>query len=146
VYFTVGRRFAFSSYEVFAGLVRFDTSAIPADATVTSATLRVFVPGKANADGRNLVAEWYDGSNWPIVAADWSLDSSASALTGFAVSQIRTQASNDIPLSNVAGISKTGYTGLRLHLDGGQPTGDNYVQISSFESTQPPQLIVTYTR
>jgi hypothetical protein len=62
------------------------------------------------------------------------------------VAQLQAQAANDVPLSGLGSVSKTGFTGLRLHLDGGQPAGDNYVQLSSFESAQPPRLIVTYTR
>jgi hypothetical protein len=126
--------------------VRFDTSAIPDTATVTSATLRLYVTAKANADGRNLVGEWYDAANWPIDASDYTLNSSGSAFTGASIGQIRAGATNDFSLGGLASVSKTGYTGLRLHVDGGQPTGDNYVQFASFESTLPkPQLIVTYT-
>jgi thermitase len=144
--FTAGRRYVFGGYDVFNGVVRFDTSAIPDTATVTSATLRLYVTAKANADGRNLVGEWYDAANWPIDASDYTLNSSGSAFTGASIGQIRAGATNDFSLGGLASVSKTGYTGLRLHVDGGQPTGDNYVQFASFESTLPkPQLIVTYT-
>jgi thermitase len=144
--FTAGRRFAFGSYQVFDALVRFDTSAIPDNATITSATLRVYVTGKADGDNRNLVGDWYPASNWPIDAADYALTPTGSAFSGADITAIKTGATNDFGLSGLDSISKTGYTGLRLQVDGGQPTGDNYVQLAAFENTSLPkaQLIVTY--
>ena len=79
-FFTVGRRAVFGSYYVFVGLLRFDTSALPDGATVTSAELRLHVKGKADGDNRGLVGEWYGASNWPIDGGDWSLNSSGTAL------------------------------------------------------------------
>jgi hypothetical protein len=33
-----------------------------------------------------------------------------------------------------------------MHLSGGQPTNDNYVQMAAFENANPEaQLVVTYT-
>jgi hypothetical protein len=144
---TAGRRFVFGGYDVFNGLMRFDTSAIPDGATVTGATLRLQVTGKQNADARNLVAEWYDGANWPIDAGDYALGSSANALAGSAIAQIVVGSQNDFALSGLGSLSKTGFSGLRLQVDGGQPSGDNYVQIASFDhATLPePRLVVTYT-
>ena len=144
---TTGRRFVPWGYEVFTSLLRFDTSAIPDGATVTSATLRVYVTGKQNADNRGFVGEWYDAANWPIDAADWSLSSSGSALAATPLSGIATSATDDFSLQNVASVSKTGLTGLRFHVDGGQPSGDNYVAVSSWDNTSlpKPQLVVTYT-
>jgi hypothetical protein len=43
-------------------------------------------------------------------------------------------------------VSTTGWTALRLHVSGGQPAGDNYVQMAAFENSNPvAQLVVTYT-
>ena len=143
---TVGRRSVHTGFEVYDGLVRFDTSAIPDDATITGASLRIYVTAKADGDNRNLVAEWYDTSNWPIDGADYALNPASTALSGADVTQLVTNASNTFALTGLASVSKTGYTGIRLGLDGGQPTADNYVQFASFDGTQPkPQLVVTYT-
>jgi hypothetical protein len=135
-------------YEVYAGLLRFDTSAIPDGATVTAVTLRVQVTGKQNDDGRNLVGEWYGAANWPIDAVDYALGSSASALGGSPLAQIKVGSQNDFALTRLNSLSKTGFTGLRLHLDGGQPAGDNYLQFGSFDhpARPEPQLVVTYTQ
>ena len=145
--FTAGRRFVYGGYDVFVPLLRFDTSAIPDNATITSATLRLYVNKKADADNRNLVGEWYSASSWPIDPGDYSLTSSANALTGADITAIATGASNDFALTGLGSISKTGFTGLRLHVDGAQPTGDNDVQFAAFEdsSLPEPKLVVTYT-
>jgi hypothetical protein len=146
--FTAGRRLAFSQYRVYVPLLRFDTSAIPDTATITSATLKVYVNTKVNQDSRNLVAEWYAASNWPIDTADYALDSTASALAPVDIGTIATSTFDAFALRNVGSVSTTGYTGLRLHVDGGAPAGDNYVQFAAFDSTTgtpKPQLVVTYT-
>jgi glucose/arabinose dehydrogenase len=144
---TAGRRFAFGGYANLNGLLRFDTSSLPDNATVTSATLRLYVTGKADADNRNLVAEWYPSSNWPIDSSDYALAPSGTAIPGADINQISTGTTNDFPLTGIDFISKTGFTGLRLQIDGGQPNGDNLVQIASFEYSTLPQaqLIVSYT-
>ncbi len=143
---TVGRRLL-SNYRVLAGLVRFDTSALPDRATVTSAILRLYVTAKADNDNRNLVAEWYAATSWPIDAGDYALTSTASALAGADITAIRTGVQSSFSLLAPSNVSKSGHTALRLHVDGDQPTGDNYVNIASWDnSSQPePQLIVTYT-
>jgi hypothetical protein len=143
---TAGRRLAFGDYEVIVPLLRFDTSGLPDGATITSATLRVFVTKKGDADDRSLMAEWYPGSSWPIDAADFALSSSGSALAGSDVTGLTVGAVNALVLSGLSSVSTTGWTGLRLHLSGGQPAGDNYVQMAAFGSANPAaELVVTYT-
>jgi hypothetical protein len=143
--FTAARRFVVGSYQVFDALLRFDTSSLPDNATVTAATLKVRVNAKTDADNRNLVGEWYPASQWPIDAADWTLNPGTTALAGADVTAIATGATSSFALQGLGSISKTGFTGLRLGIDGGQPSGDNYVQLSALESGNPAQLVVTYT-
>ena len=108
--------------------------------------MKVFVNAKADDNSRNLVGEWYPGSSWPIDAADYTATASATALGGADITVVATGAVNSFGLQNLAGVSLTGYTGLRLHVDGGVPSGDNFVQFASSESSSPkPQLVVTYT-
>jgi hypothetical protein len=54
---------------------------------------------------------------------------------------------NNFALQGVSSVSKTSYTGLRLHVDGGQPSGSNSVVYATWDhATLPePQLVVTYT-
>ena len=145
--FTVGRRFANTNYDVLVGLLRFDTSSIPDGATITSVKLRVYASAKTDSDDRGLVGEWYADANWPIDPTDYALSSAADALGGADLTGIVVGATNEFPLMNLGSLSKTGYTGLRLHIDGGQPSGDNFLQIVAFDhATLPePQLVVTYT-
>jgi hypothetical protein len=143
--FTAGRRAVFGNFQVFDALVRFDTSALPDNATVTGATLKIWVNGKADGDNRNLVGEWYDAAQWPIDGADWTLNPGTTALAGADVTAIGTGATSSFALQNLGSVSKTGFTGLRMGIDGGQPTGDNYVQFASLEGGKPAQLVVTYT-
>jgi hypothetical protein len=137
----------FNGYEIAVGLVRFDTSALPDNATVTSATLRLYALSSTSADNRNLVAEWYPGSSWPIDGADWVGTASSSASTGTPLRSLAASAYNDLSLSGLSAISTTGYTGLRLHVSGGQPTGENNASFASLEAgaATAAQLVVNYT-
>jgi hypothetical protein len=159
---TAGRRFFLGRYENLVSLLRFDTSALPDNANILSATLRLYVSAKADADNRTLIGEWYPSSEWPIDPSDYALTSPATALAGADITQLAVGTTNDLPLiglgsSSAAGagsisttgatsISTAGYSALRLQVAGDQPAGDNYVQIASFDDpTRPePQLIVTY--
>ena len=144
---TAGRRLAFGNFTVLNGLLRFDTSALPDGATVTSATLKLRATAKADADNRALQAEWYPASNWPIDAADWSLDSTASALAGADLTAISLGQVNSFALAGLGSISTTGATALRLHVSGGEPAGDNYLQLAALEHASLPeaQLVLEWT-
>ncbi|HUF83979.1 MAG TPA: PKD domain-containing protein, partial [Acidimicrobiia bacterium] len=137
----------FGGYEVRVGLLRFDTSALPDGATVTSAVLRLHVTGGTSADARSLVAEWYDPSAWPIDAGDYTATAAGTAHAGTPIGSLALGVQNDLPLQNLVEISTTGLTAVRLHVDGGQPTGENKVSFAALENTSQPeaQLIVTYT-
>jgi hypothetical protein len=134
-------------YEVRTALLRFDTSSIPAGATVTSASLRLYVLSRASVDGRNLVAEWDNGAAWPMDASDYTATASNTASAGVAIGSLSVNAVNALSLQNLGSISRSGYTTLRLHVDGGQPTGENGAFFNAFENGALPaaQLIVNYT-
>ena len=139
----------FSGYEVRVGLLRFDTSALPDGATVTGATLRLYVTGTDSDNGRSLVGEWYSAANWPIDSGDYTLNAAATAHAGTPISSLTVNSQNNFTLQNLASISTTGSTGLRLHVAGGAPNGENNVFFNSFENNNnnrpKPQLTVTYT-
>ena len=145
--YTAARRRAYGNYQVLVSLLRFDTSAVPDGATITSATLKLHVIDKADEDNRALQAEWYPSSNWPIDPADWSLDSTASALAGADITGIPTGQVSNFVLGGLGSISTTGSTALRLHVSGGEPAGDNYVQLASLEHSSAPeaQLVITWS-
>jgi hypothetical protein len=100
---------------------------------------------KGDVDNRAMTGEWYtfDGtlsSNEFTVTA--VADAFSTDITGIATAQ-----TVDFALTTPTNVNRTGYTGLRLHVSGGQPTGFNYVEFATLEhATNPaPQLIVDYT-
>jgi hypothetical protein len=114
-----------STYLIACALFLFDTSALGAGATITGAKLN-FGGGIPvyHDDSRSLQLEWYDYSNWPLTTDDYLQDTTGDAGT-FALSTLGQY--NDLDLATLTGISKTGYTGMRLHITGGQPTGANFI-------------------
>jgi hypothetical protein len=133
---------------VSVGLLRFDTSGLPANAVVTGAVLRLNVTQVVDGEGRSLVAEWYPASNWPIDSTAWTLGDGNGALAGTPLSVIRVGQDNDFPLQNLSGVNLTGMTGLRLAISGAStpPVGSNDVTFASYENGSAPaaRLIITY--
>lgn len=138
------KRFDGSFYNVYAGLIRWDTSSIPNDAVIESVTLRIHVVSKANDDTRSFALEWYDSGT--IGTEDYTSTVGTNAHAGTAIASITSGADNDFALINVSNVNKTGYTGLRCHVSGGTPTGSNLVEFAALDHTTlvEPRLIVTY--
>lgn len=130
-------------YYVTSGILRFDTSAIPDDATIVSATLRLYVQYDVeNANSRSVVAEY---KAWSNVAGDFSLAAPASPVLSVPLANLAKGRYNDFPITSLSGISKSGQTSLKLHISGGAPTGKNRVFFETYESINPePQLVVEY--
>ena len=138
-------------FEIGTMLLRFNTSALPDDAIVTDATLRVYVQDIINSDGLSVTADWlaWTGS----ATTDWSTTALSGAISGIPLSSLLPVGQDkDLPLENAAAnVSKTGVTSLRLGLtqraSNATPTGENHLHIAPFEhATQPEaRLIVTYT-
>ena len=124
---------------------RWDTSSLPDGDTVDSAIFRLYVSGKSNIDSRSFSAGYM--STLPD-AADYTPTAEAGAIANVAIASITSGADNDFTLLDVAAnISKTGYSGLRAHISGGEPTGVNYVDAVSWDhaTLTEPRLIVTHT-
>jgi hypothetical protein len=147
-YFYVERGKFGADYFVDVAALRFETSSLPENATITQAVLRFRVTARVNADGRSITADWYSSANWPIGTGTYTATAGTDAHAGTSISSLTAGADNDLVLLNpAANINLSGYTGLRLHISGGIPTGDNSVAIVAFENTTfvEPRLIVTYT-
>jgi len=145
-YFTVGKRNAFGTYQIFDGLLRFDTSSLPDNAQISSATLSVYPVGKVDGDGRSLIGSWYDAANWPITGAAYTADAGTSALSGTPLANLNTGSLNPLNLQTPTQVNLTGYSGLMLGLSGGAPTLDNYLQIAAADGSNPAaKLTITYT-
>jgi hypothetical protein len=130
-------------------LIRFDTSAIPDNAVITSATLRLQTIAKGAATGRDIQVGYYASSNWPIDSADWSgADNPGSDAGTFPISNFVVGTPEDLVLSSPTSVSKTGYTGLRLSVSGAEPNSedDHRVEFAALEHATivEPQLIVTF--
>lgn len=135
------------------GLVRFDTSAIPSNATIKSATLKLrsssYVGGQDPNPFRFMFSvEYYDGSQWPIDSGDWTATPSSSAYGTQLLGFISPGAWRSLPLKDPAqNIKKGGWTGFRLHMidHGAPPAETNYVTLYGQGSDYPPTLEVAYS-
>lgn len=134
-----------SKYVVRNLLLRWDTSSIPDNVTITSATLRFFCTNANSDDSRNFVAEFWgwDGES----TFDWSGTEPATPIFSVPIANITSGAWNSVDLKNLSGIGKASWTLLRCHISGGTPTGRNHIVMSAFEDTNnpAPHLIVEYT-
>ena len=145
-----------SGYYGYVGLLRWDTSVLPDNATVTAAWLRAFINGADDTDGLSLTAGWYPwASSAGSTVNDWTGTPESSALAGVSVATIVPQVFTNMnfELGNVGQVSVTGVTSLRLHISqragDAAPTGKNDVQLQATTadsgSVQIPTLIVCYT-
>lgn len=132
------------SYCVRNALLRWNTSSIPDNATITKATLRFWCTVRNPSEAQNFVAEYWgwDGTS----QSDWSCTSPTTPIFQAPIANINGGAWNSVTFTDLRGISKTGWTMIRCHISGGKPRSYNYVVMSSFENTNPePQLLVEYT-
>lgn len=146
---TADRGYIGGQYFVQNGKLKWDTSSLPDGATITAATLRIVPVYVVNTNSLSLTMDWYvfDGSS-----SDFSHNALTTAHSGTALSAVTSlNTANDFALTNLSNISKTGTTGIRLHISqrasDAAPTGDNGLSFASREDTTytEPQLIVTYT-
>lgn len=116
-----------ATYLVFISMMRFDTSSLPDDAQVATATLRLYHEAM-NDNNRSLAVEWYPSFTGATAASDWTLDVDGSAHPGVPLSTLDQQGHTwvEIPLSGAsANVSRTGMTAFRLGITGGQPVATN---------------------
>jgi hypothetical protein len=142
------RKAKFAAFsDLVVALVRFDTSVLADDIPVAGAVLRM-VPIANGLTTRNLQVEYYPSSNWPIDITDWIGTAEGTNAGVFPISGLALDVPTDFVLTNPENISRTGYTGLRLTLSGGQPAADaddHRIEFASFDhaTLAEPQLIVT---
>lgn len=138
-----------ATYKIKCAMVRFDTSAIGAGATITGATLRLKMAATAVRQDASsaLGVEHYAGTNWPLDTGDYTAtpSNSAAGYTNLSALPLIGQVLS-LPLANPdATLSKTGYSGFRIHVKvTGTPTGENSALFASQESAGDPVLEVTY--
>jgi hypothetical protein len=149
--FGIGQYWNNPNYQVMRGMLLFDTSAIPAGATISSATLYFYgetdnsttdfnitvCNGQPTYPHDGLQTADYALSNYPYYGGG-SLSTSSFTTSGF----------NSISLTT-SYVTKGGTTKLALisnrDISGTTPTGYEYVVIYSAESAHVPYLSVTYS-
>ena len=140
-----GRELTGGNHRISVSHLRWDTSSIPDGDAVASATLRLFILGKFDVDARNVVADWHDFGA-AVDCTDWLHDSLNSAISGVTIASLTVGANNTLTLTGVSNVSKTGLTGIRLHVSGGEPTGRNQYEFAALDHLTSPeaQLSVTH--
>jgi hypothetical protein len=138
-------------YYVANGLMAFDTSALPDNATITGASLLTDVVSKWNADGLSLTADAY---NWGPQAegTDHSHAPQTGVLSATPLSSLSVGDQQTINLENAASwVSKDGWSQIRFHItqraSDAAPTGENGIGFASWDhaTKTEPKLVVTYT-
>ncbi len=132
-----------TTYSISNGLMQVDSSTLPNDCIIISARLKIDISSIDDTDNRNFVAEWYDAANFPIDAGDYAEGSTGGAIT-VDIGTLSVGVNEIALMDPDMYISKTGYTALRLHISGGEPTGENAVWIKSIDWAVAPILSITY--
>lgn len=150
---TIGQNYNPSSpgtYTCWEGFLIFDTSSIPVSATITSATLSLYVNSDTTATEFTLVTQARDWGG-SLSTADWvagaSIPSNASDKANFNTSQLSVGAYNSASI-NVDAITAGATTQLFLfsekHRSGIPPTSQEYVSVQSGNGANPPKLVISY--
>lgn len=136
------------NYEYSNGVIRYDTSNIPDDATITAAKIVMRFAQRVDADGTfNLEGEYYDFGGKPSTSADWVETVGSSIFTPVDLGTLATGSFFEFPLNDLSGINKSGITGFRFTLSSGTPSvGKNLLGVNSYsQNSQATWLEVTYT-
>ena len=129
-------------------ILRFNTEGIPDNATISAATLDIKSDTTyADTDNRSLQIEWLPNPGEISFAQYFTATPAATAKAATDLTTLAASTSYSWALLNPdTNINKTGYTGLRFHIDGAAPTGTNRIGFYSFDhATEPePKLVVTF--
>ena len=136
------------------GILPFDTSGLPDDATATAATVRLYATTVENPNALKLNAQWQSIGTGECLNAkypDWYTETiSGDAMDSMLVSSLNPNFYNEITLTNVNNISASGVTGLTFGIGRANwsPTQDapqNFVNFDGKDQANPAQLVITYT-
>lgn len=145
----------FTQYRIEDFLIRFNTAALPDNATIVSAEIDLYHyvntinPADDNPN-LSMVASWYDANNWPIDASDYVSDIvNPTALAPRSISLMQIDGIYyGMSLLNPGSVSRTGYTGLRFVIQKSTaPLGGNRVDFggSSSGPSASAKLVVVFT-
>ena len=152
----VGQELGGNGFNIFRGAVFFDTSSLPDDSIITSATLSLY--GQLNASTTDFQITVVGGSllHEPLEGADYGYLRNQTVSGGtFDIAGFSTSGYNNIPLNEtgMGWISKTGISkfGLRSsrEIAATAPSGAEFVYVCTREETGGseywPKLVVTHT-
>jgi len=130
------------------GIVAFDTSGIPTSATVTKAKIRVYANTVNNPDALEVTGQWHL-DNFCIGSNFYVEPPSGDAMPTTAVNLLKQNQWNEIHLTHVEKISKSGYSGLTFGINktGWSPVADaspNEVYFDGRQQANPAQLVIIY--
>lgn len=136
-----------ANYLTSTGFLRFDTSVIPDSAVDISAALLVDLNNfDTNDDNRSINLEWYPWTT--STSADYAelVSTTAGVIAPVDWEDFNEVVSWDLTDAE-ANINLTGYTGIRMGMDGGVPSGDTQTAIANRQNAlrQPARLLVTYS-
>jgi prepilin-type N-terminal cleavage/methylation domain-containing protein len=160
----VGQVYSSNNYQIYRSGLFFDTSALPDNATITSAKVSLYLPSGYDLSITDFVLDlvWGGFLDNPLVAADYS-DLPKGGPTGLVLGSTNTsglisEGWNDIsvsccsPFSGIAWISKTGITQFGLmssrDVNSNAPTGNEYVVFQDYDrgsTSTGPRLIISFT-
>jgi hypothetical protein len=131
------------------GALRFDTSSLGAGAVVSDAVLRWSVTAMQVDEAHALNLEWFDfgaaigTEDYVAGVGTTAAQVAVGTWTGWA-----TTGTVDVTLSNVENVNTTGYTGIRVGMNGA-PSDPSQTRINIAEldhtTRDEPKLLVTYT-
>lgn len=141
----VARSAVGSTTVVSSALLRFDTTALPAGARITSVTLLLRSTGRRSDDRRALVIESYLAARWPIDARDFARAPARSPLRTVLLRSLRIGRVLAVDLP-VQAVSTSSGTAFRLRVDGKARSGRNAAAFASGDQRRlaVPRLVVTY--
>jgi hypothetical protein len=121
---------ALTPFRYSTAFLRFDTSTLPVEATITGAKLFLYLDSAEpiwNADGRVLLMQWYN--EWPIDQEDYTPVPIDGAWMGTISKLVR--GINELELLEAdVSINRMGFSGLRLQLNSAQPEGRNELKLN----------------
>lgn len=129
------------------GLLKWDTSTIPVEDTISSCDYRIFANSVIDsADNRNYNAESYQ---WDGVSATDHAENVGTGMFSVDITSITQGAYISIPVVDFTGIAKGAgaVTYMRTGISGGQPASTNTVRpwdVDDGATNSPPQLIVVH--
>lgn len=147
-YIIVGQVFADSVYSIYRSIMKFDTSGIQSTDALLDAQLllRGYSDGSAT-DFLLRLQKWTTGT--PITVEDYNDFDGTSYDDGlFNTSQFQVGQYNTVKITNLNLITKAGNTQIFLRssrdISAIAPTGNELVNLYSYDSGYPPTLQVTY--